>query len=242
MAKPIKLLDNADQIITLLSEIGSASSTVIASEIGVPRSSVYRLLEGLAAAGLVRLAPSGQVRLSERWLHLGHVAQKSFSEWQAHIDRLDVITADTGYTSFLSIPTASDAACIAWSPASNLIVLSLRPGRRLPFNVGAAGRLLFALSPEDTRDQHLAHCSFPGPTEKSIATREELISDASLVREHGWILSDEDVTPGISAVGIPVHSEGKGLLGCISVSGLAQDLAPRAEEIATYLLKASKPQ
>lgn len=237
VVKPIKLLDNANQIITLLGEIGSANVTLIASETGVPRSSVYRLIEGLAAVGMVRTDASGQIRLSERWLHLADAARKGFSEWQEQITQLDAITAHTGHTSFLSIPTTTGAACIAWSPASNLIVLSLRPGRELPFNIGAAGRLLFAQIPDEDRGDRLEQYDFVEHTEKSIVTRDALLADAEAIRGRGWVLSDEDVTPGISAIGVPVRSTGKGSLGCISISGLAQDIQDRAEELAQYLSK-----
>lgn len=233
MPKPIKLLDNANQIITLLSEIGSARHSAIASDIEVPRATVYRLVDGLAAVGMVRVEPAtGLVRLSERWLGLSDMAQQSFSEWHRIIELLPTITGQTKQTAFLSIPTSHGAACIAWSQASSLVVLSLRPGRQLPFNVGAAGRLLFALSaaPDATG------CSFQAFTDRSITSQQSLLEDADYIRREGWVLSDQDVNVGISAVGVPVYSEGLRDIGCLSIAGLSQDLNEHASDFARILM------
>lgn len=235
MAKPIKLLDNANQIIALLSEIGTASYSLIASEINTPRSSVYRLIDGLAAIGLVRVdRDTGLVRLSERWLHLADATTGSFPEWQHLIDRLPDLAERTGHTTFLSIPTATGGACIAWAPASNLVVLSLRPGRHFAFNIGAAGRLLFALSPKGALEERLAACEFETPTERTIATPEALLADAERTRERGWVFSDQDVNRGISAVGVAATAA-TGATGCLSLAGLSQDVSPHAEALALLL-------
>lgn len=235
MAKPIKLLDNANQIVTLLSEIGAANHALIATEIGVPRSSVYRLVEGLAAINLVRIDPTGVIRLSERWLHLAQAAQRSFPEWQHVLGRLESIAERTGQTSFLSIPTPTGAACIAWAPASSLVVLSLRPGRQFPFNLGAAGRLLFALAPAADQAEYLANCEFTGQTSQSITTPEALLADAETIRETGWVLSDEDVNTGLAAVGVAAYPRGGASMGCVSISGLRDDIVGRAGELAAIL-------
>ncbi|KAB1640991.1 IclR family transcriptional regulator [Gulosibacter chungangensis] len=236
MAKPIKILDNSNQIISLLSEIGTASYSLIASEINTPRSSVYRLVDGLEAVGLVRIdRESGLVRLAERWLHLADATTNSFPEWQHLIDRLPRIVERTGYTTFLSIPTDTGGACIAWVPAPNLVVLALRPGRHFAFNIGAAGRLLFALSPKGTLEERLEHCEFETPTDQTIASAKELLADAKVTINRGWVFSDQDVNRGISAVGVAATSS-TGSIGCLSLAGLSQDVNPQAEILAKILM------
>jgi DNA-binding IclR family transcriptional regulator len=235
VASTIKLLDNANQIITLLSEIESASHSVITAEIGLPRSSVYRLVDGLAAIGLVRVDDAGIVRLSARWLHLADAAHRSFPEWQHVIDRLETVSTRTGQTSFLSLPTAKGAACIAWSPVKSLVLLSLRPGRLFSFNIGAAGRLLFAYASDDERAGYLESCDFATSTDRSITTPADLLADAEEIRELGWVLSNEDVNLGQAAVGVPAFSRSDRTLGCVSISGLTDDIVGHEHELAAIL-------
>ncbi len=49
----IRVLANADAVIRALAHDGSQSPAEIAETVGIPRSTVYRLTEGLAAIGLV---------------------------------------------------------------------------------------------------------------------------------------------------------------------------------------------
>src|SRR4051794_41931953 len=79
----MKLLSNAREVKELLSVRGPSSPAEIAEQLGTPRSSVYRLVEGLAAVDLVSIGADGQAELHLKWLHLADAARSAMSEWSS---------------------------------------------------------------------------------------------------------------------------------------------------------------
>ncbi|WP_233201705.1 IclR family transcriptional regulator C-terminal domain-containing protein [Cryobacterium sp. Y11] len=80
---------------------------------------------------------------------------------------------------------------------------------------GAAGRVLAAYASDDV--------------------------DSSLVsvRRHGYAVSDEDVTPGIGAVGVPVFSSDGEVRAALSVGGLIADIRAHTADFAEALQSAA---
>jgi DNA-binding IclR family transcriptional regulator len=233
----MKVLANADAVIDVLSKEGPMSPAEIAEHIGVPRPSVYRLLDGLHAVGLTEALPDGTARLSLRWLRLADQARVAMHEWNAAPHVLADLVERTGQTAFLSVLRNNEAVCIQWEQGRAIGVLLLKPGRTLPLHAGAAGRALLAFDVDI--DTYLATSERRRFTPLTLVDEGELRADAEATRARGYAISDEDVTDGIGALGAPVRSASGAVLGVLSIAGLAQDLRDRRPALLDELLKAT---
>lgn len=233
----MKLLANASEVIELLSERGPSSPAEIAERLGTPRSSVYRLVEGLAAVDLVSIGPDGQAELHLKWLHLADAARSAMSEWSAAAAALQGLAEETGQTAFLSVPVGREAVCVDWVPGRGIGVLVLRPGGSLPLYAGGAGRVVLAFGTDDV-EQALAETERPKLTARTKTTRPELLDDIETSRRQGYVHSDQDVTTGIGAIAVPVFGPRGQLSGCLSVAGLATDISASIEAFVAALDKA----
>lgn len=235
--KPNRVLAKAAAMIAVLAERGALSPAEIAELINVARPSVYRLAEGTSAIGLTEPTDDSRIRLSMRWLHLADSVAEGMPEWRDAQPVLDAVAHDTGQTAFLSVPRPREAVCIAWAPGRGIDLLALKPGRSLPLHAGAAGRSILANSP-----QLVANLSqlapFPQLTVRTLISIDELLADVIRSRETGFTVSDQDVTIGIGAVGVPILDEDQ-LLGCVSVGGLAEDIARKTPELVVALRAAA---
>jgi DNA-binding IclR family transcriptional regulator len=146
---------------------------------------------------------------------------------------LDRISDETGLTAYLSVPRAPEAICLAWAPGQGIDLLALKPGRSLPLYAGAAGRCILAFSP-DAAELVSDLAPFPPLTARTLTTAEELLADIENSRQVGYVVSDEDVTIGIGAVGMPIMRSGK-LAGCLSIGGLTTVVLTRIEELRDRL-------
>jgi IclR family acetate operon transcriptional repressor len=234
---PMKLLANAREVIELLSVRGPSSPAEIAEQLGTPRSSVYRLVEGLAAVDLVSIGADGQAELHLKWLHLADAARSAMSEWSSASAALEGLAEETGLTAFLSVPVGREAVCVDWIPGRGIGVLVLRPGGSLPLYAGGAGRVVLAFGTDDL-EQALTETNRPKLTPWTKTTREELLADAETSRRQGYVHSDQDVTMGIGAIAVPVLGPRGQLSGCLSVAGLATDVAASIEPLVAALDKA----
>jgi IclR family acetate operon transcriptional repressor len=232
--RPMGVLQKSSDLIALLAVRGPLTPAEIAEEIGMPRSSVYRLAEALSQVKMTETLPDSRVRVSLRWLHLADAARAAMAEWAGARSVLDKLARDTGQTTFLSVQRGDEAVCIDWSQGRGINVLIFKPGRALPLYAGAAGRVTLAFRDEDPA-AYLARAPFQAFTRRTLQTANQLRRDIDSIRARGFSISDEDVTVGIGALGVPVFGAGDIMRGALSLAGLAEDIRTSRFELVDHL-------
>ena len=232
--RPMGILQKSSDLIGLLAGRGPLTPAEIAEEIGMPRSSVYRLAEALGQVKMTETLSDSRIKVSLRWLHLADAARAAMEEWKGARSVLDELARDTGQTTFLSVPRSDEAVCIDWSQGRGINVLILKPGRALPLYAGAAGRVTLAFRDEDPAD-YLTRAPFPAFTRRTLQTASQLRRDIDGIRARGFSISDEDVTAGIGALGVPVFGAGNIMRGALSLAGLAEEIRTSRFELVDHL-------
>jgi DNA-binding IclR family transcriptional regulator len=232
--RPMGILQKSSDLVGVLAARGPLTPAEIAEEIGMPRSSVYRLAEALGQVMMTETLPDSRVKISLRWLHLADAARAAMVEWADARSVLDELARDTGQTTFLSVPRGDEAVCIDWSQGRGINVLILKPGRALPLYAGAAGRVTLAFRDDDPA-AYLAHAPFPAFTRRTLQTANQLRRDIDITRTRGFSISDEDVTVGIGALGVPIFGAGEVMRGALSLAGLAEDIRTLRDELIDHL-------
>ena len=129
---------------------------------------------------------------------------------------------ETSETAFLVLPDGNEALCVRRFDGSHQIrVLYLEPGKRCPFNCGAAQRVLLAHLP-DQRWEEVVQGHARRMTQYSLVSRDELERDRREIRERGYSVSWEDVTLHACALGAPVRDASGSVVAAVSISGIVQ--------------------
>jgi IclR family transcriptional regulator, acetate operon repressor len=235
--RPMGILQRSSNLVQVLAEQGPLSMAEAAEQIGMPRPSLYRLADALTQARLVEPTADGRLRVSMHWLRLADAARRGMTEWAGARTVLDDLSSSTGQTVYLSVPRGDRAVCIDWSPGRGVSVLALKPGRTLPLHAGAAGRVTLAFRPEPL-EEYLQNAPFPPFTERTLTAADELRADVAFTRARGYSVSDEDVTVGIGALGVPV-GDGRSFRGALSIAGLTEVLRAERDALAAALASAT---
>jgi IclR family transcriptional regulator, acetate operon repressor len=238
VSRPIRVLANTIEVVNLLAERGPLTPSEISDAVGIPRSSVYRLAEGLREIGLVESRDDSPVELSKRWLVLADMALAGLREWAGANKILSEVAEATGQTAYLTVPRGEEAVCIDWAQGAGIGLLILKPGLSLPLHAGAAGRVILAFGEKDRQD-YLRQSTFPEFTLKTLTTREQLEKDMDSSKSKGFVHSDEDVTLGIGAIGVPIFGDDGEFRGCLSCAGFAADVAAESMEYVQVLREAA---
>lgn len=225
---------NALEILRLLSTIDvPISAARIRSELGLPRSSTYHLLNEMVDAGFVVHLPENQtygLGLAAYSMAAAYATQQPLVRaTQAHLDRMAGRVGGSGHLSRLA---GSEIVYLNEVRAPGALSLVTEKGVRLQAQRTASGRAMLALLPE--AEWRAAFAAGPmGFSEFKSLLRE--------VRERGWAEEIEVVARGQASVGVAVVDHvGRPAaalavtypVGTADAPSIAQELREAAEQVA----------
>lgn len=227
----VQTIVKAAAILDALTRRRDASATELAEDLEEPRSSVYRMLASLQQLGYVDPgARKGTYRLGLKLLQLGSEVQARLDVRAISLPVMERIHDETDETVFLCLRRGGDAVCIERLDGRRVTSLALQLGGALPLHVGAAPRTLLAFAPRKDWHAFLATHDLERFSPNTPIAAEELIASLEEIRKDGYSVSDEDVTPGIAALGAPVL-DGRGqIVAALSISGVRNSILGESSE------------
>lgn len=174
--------------------------TDVAAELGLHRSIAYRMLRTLEDHDLIERDEENRFIGSPGLVVL---ARRVFPTLQsAALPELSVLANQVGKTAFLVVAHVDQAVTVAVvEPRHSLTHVAYRPGTRHSIDRGAPGLALLAgLAPRPDERPEVAHC-----------------------RSRGWIHTQSEVLPGMSAVASPVLDADGTCHGAVAVVFVGDD-------------------
>ena len=235
-----RALDLLEAFLEFGPEIGLTS---IASHAKINKATAYRLLSTLEQRGYVERSPlNRKYRLGVRVLELGTYFQSQLDVRRISLDYLNSMVNQTNEAGFLCIREGDEALCVERMEAEQQVnIFALRVGGRQPLHWGGAPRALLAGLDDREASEYARRTGLPASTPYTITSLKALLDDIHLTQERGYVVSMNDVTLGIAAIGAPVYDH----LGCvaasISLSGLSSRFAEQQiPDLAEIVLAAAK--
>lgn len=193
------------------------SVSEIASETGLARPTVRRVLLTLETLGYVR-AIDGRYSLTTKSLELGTSYVSSLGIWAAARPHLEQLVAHTGESSGITQLDGSDVVCIAIVGAPKIVTLWAHVGTRFPAAVTAPGKVLLAgLDPDDVQ-RVLAIPSQADFHPSGAPPESALLAQLETIRAQGWALADEELTTGLRAIAAPIRNASGRIVAAVNVA------------------------
>ncbi|OXM64371.1 IclR family transcriptional regulator [Amycolatopsis vastitatis] len=176
----------------------------LAAELGVPRSSMYQLLQTLVACHWVRTDVTGSLYgIGIRALLTGTSYLDTDRRVRVIRPYLDEASDALGETIHLARFDSPNVVYLATRESHEYVRTISRVGRRIPAHAGALGKALLA----ERSDAELAHLAEPltALTENTHTDRASLLADLAQVRERGYAIEHEETVPGIAGFGFALR-------------------------------------
>lgn len=176
----------------------------LAAELGVPRSSMYQLLQTLVDCGWVRSDTTGSLYgIGVRALLTGTSYLDSDRRVRVVRPYLDAASDALGETIHLARLDGPYVVYLATRESHEYLRTISRVGRRVPAHAGALGKALLAERSE-------AQLPLPaGPlaavTENTLTDRTAFLADLAGVRSRGYSIDREETVPGIAGFGFALR-------------------------------------
>jgi IclR family acetate operon transcriptional repressor len=209
----------------------------LARLLGIPRSTIHRVLQTLEAKGMVTRVDSAGYLIGEETRHLGTLYRiKELPRIAEPI--LQEVHAQTGESVNLAIAQDDAMLIIATVQSSERLRTVSTVGTRDPFHASALGKAYLAA----LADEHLTKLKMPliALSPKTITTRATLLRDLQRSRERGFSIDDEETLLGVRCVGAAILGEGKAPIGALSVMGPTSRLRPKEmKTMGTLVVRAA---
>ncbi len=236
----VQSVDRAVTILEILARRGEAGVTELAAELGVHKSTAFRLVAVLEARGLVeQTAERGKYRLGFGVVRLAGAATAQLDLGRESRVACEKLAAELGDT--VNVAIFDDGYAINISQARGTAAVSTHNwiGQRTPLHATSSGKVLLAFRPpaEWTR---LLRKALSRHTPRTITDARRLREELASVCGQGWACTNEELEVGLNAVAAPILDHTGAVVAAVSVSGPSYRLTPESfPEVARHVVAAA---
>ena len=194
----IQVIARAARILRALGESTGLSLANISENVGLPRSTVHRMVLALEAERLVSCNGPAQYRLGPEILHLAECCKLGLiRDIHPYLGRF---SRELDETVDLSIRAGHLVTVVDQIIATHRLRVDAALGKSFPLYCTASGKAILAALPDD-----IGQAVLDGPLEaftpKTITNRADLHKQIAQVRKSGIAYDREELSAGLCAVG-----------------------------------------
>ncbi len=208
----------------------------IAAELGIPRTTVFRLLQTLEHMGYIRRANGDRdYRLGVAVLTLGFefLASQEINELARPI--LERLRDRTGFATHLVAREERDVVYLLRIPGYSVLNTSIVVGTRLPAHATIMGRVLLSDLTDDELDALYAGQTLSARSPQTPTTIEALKALLREDRKRGYVISESFYERGINAIAAPVRDASGRVVAVINL--IARDGEAGSDQLGGELLR-----
>lgn len=213
-----KTLDILEALKRDESGIGLAT---VSRAVGMPKPTVYRILNTLETRGYVDRRPDGAYRMSEKLFSLQR--EKSIEEHLRTVAQpaMEHLCEECRETVNLGTLDGGEVVVIATAESSQSIRMASKVGNRRSIHTTALGKMLLSGMEEKEIRRLIQLRGLPRLTRKSITNQGALLSEIRVVRRQGYAIDNQENELDGRCIAGPVFGPNGDLIAAVSVSGPA---------------------
>lgn len=232
-------VDRAIAILYLLAERGrdGVGVTEVAAELGVHKSTAFRLIMALENGDLVeQVEERGKYHLGRGIVRL---AGATSAQLELPVESRPVCRAlatELGETINVAIAESGEATSILQEYGSAAVTGRNWVGQRTPLHATASGKVLLAWG--DPAEMAAATAAgLEEFTPNTITRAGALEAELAAIRERGWASTTEELELGLNAVAAPIRNAAGDVAAAVGTSGPSYRLTTESfDEVAARLL------
>jgi len=220
----VQSVDRAVSVLVILARMGEAGVTEIAGELGVHKSTAFRLLATLESRGLAEQnVARGKYRLGFGVVNLASAVTASLDLNRVSRTVCQALARDVGETVNLATHDGDSVINLDQVMGSSAVTTVNWVGKRNPLHATSSGKVFLAHMPAEDLDGHLAQ-PLPRFTPSTTTDPDDLRAQLGAIRANGYAFTVEELEIGLNAVAAPIRSFEGIVVAALSASGPAYRL------------------
>jgi DNA-binding IclR family transcriptional regulator len=215
----VQSVTRAIAVLEILARTGEAGVTDIATELGVHKSTAFRLIAALERGELVAQDTSrGRYRLGVGILRLAGATGARLDLVKESREVCQALAKEVGETINIAVLYGRDALYLDQVMGPSALSLQNWVGQRIPLHATSDGKVLLAYLFEGQLAEVLAQ-PLQRFTEHTITSLRRLEAELAEVRERGYATAVEELEVGLTAIAAPIRNAEGVVTASISASG-----------------------
>ncbi|MDR1730590.1 MAG: IclR family transcriptional regulator [Synergistaceae bacterium] len=237
-------MDSVQRIVTLIETLMETEDDMgirdIARRVGIPKSTVQRLLNSLEEEGWVAQdAKTQRYRIALRFLVFAETWRLKLELTRRARGVMDELCAQSHQTILLLVQDGTRGVCLHRTEPERTIKLVAEVGKTFALHAAACGKILLAFSPAALQEKILASTLF-SYTPMTLTEPSLLKEEIEKIRRRGYALSFEEMTPGAAEIAVPLQDTRGNLVAALSMAGLRFDIEAHLPDFLLLLQNASR--
>ena len=237
----IQSLDRGIQALIYLSKRRAAGVTEVAEELGINKSTAFRILETLMESNMVaqdkamskyKLGP-GILRLSSRLI-------KNLNIISLAKPLIVKLVETTGESAHLCMLSNDSAIIIEQAMSGSRLAVHAKVGSEEPVYCSSVGKCLLAFADEQKRENIISKIKFEKYTKNTITGVSELRRELEKIEAQGYAVDNEEISEDILCVAAPVHDISGTAVYSLGISGPKTRTKDKIGELADDVVRAAQ--
>lgn len=239
----ITSVERAADVLLLFARVDSADLgvTEIASELGLSKAVVHRILTTLSSKGLIESTDStrryrlGPLALSLGVAYLDHIDLRTLA-----MPALRQLSDRTRETATLSMRYGWERMYVDQVTPDREVKMTVALGRPFPLHTGSSSKAFLAFLPPDEQEAYLRRNELVALTPRTITEPDRLRDELAAIRERGYAVSHGERQAGAGSVAAPVLNHRGEPAAVVSVCGPLERFKDEVPMISEALVEATR--
>jgi len=190
----------------------------IARKLGIPKSSVEKILKELEIEGWTIQNPSSkQFRVGNGLIDFSCKVVSSITMRELTKETISRIARETGETVYLTIKTGDCLTYIDRVDSISVLQHKIDIGVRAPLHAGSSGKVILANMGTPAVQKTIERTGLAKVGDNTITDKETLYKELELIRKRGWASSFGEKVSNVHSFSAPIFST-EGVSGSVTVA------------------------
>ncbi|MFM1653160.1 IclR family transcriptional regulator [Brevibacillus sp. B_LB10_24] len=191
----------------------------IASQLGVSRTSPFRLLFTLQSLGYLHQDENTKrYELTPKVLELGFAYLNSLQLPDIARPYLERLRDETGASTHIGVLDGREVVYVARVPARGVTTITVTVGSRLPAHATSLGKSLLAFQSEEQIKEMLIDAELQPYTTQTKTMINDLLQELEVIRKQGYSLSNGEFESGIRSIAAPIFDNAGDVIAAVNVA------------------------
>jgi IclR family acetate operon transcriptional repressor len=236
----VRAVERALQLIEVFARSrGPLAISELAAKVGLPPSTVHRLVQTLMSLGyVVQYQQSKRYGVGRGIAEINRAMLLKYEFGRFARPYLEALVEATGETASLAALYGTSVIYVSQVESPAMVRVSNPVGTPVPLHCTAVGKVFLADFRPDMLEETLAYAGLTPSTSYTLTTREALERELEGIRRQGYALDDQEYAEGVRCLAVGLRGSSGAVVAALSVCGpLSRMSDGRLSELARLVVE-----